>query len=93
MTAVELMTASDRDLLRRYHEEGDATAREVLVERHLPLVRSLASCSGVGVAGVVTRTPMSATGVGAAPAGWALAPIVSRQQPASATTNRRSPLP
>ena len=42
MTAVELMTASDRDLLRRYHEEGDATAREVLVERHLPLVRSLA---------------------------------------------------
>jgi len=39
---VELSTATDRDLLRRYHEEGDASAREVLVERHLPLVRSLA---------------------------------------------------
>ena len=32
----------DRDLLRRYHEEGDVAAREELVERHLPLVRSLA---------------------------------------------------
>ncbi len=42
MSAVELMTASDRDLLRRYHEDGDPNAREVLVERHLPLVRSLA---------------------------------------------------
>src|SRR5438270_9272826 len=34
--------ASDRDLLRRYHEYGDASAREELVQRHLPLVRSLA---------------------------------------------------
>ncbi|TML37110.1 MAG: SigB/SigF/SigG family RNA polymerase sigma factor [Actinobacteria bacterium] len=42
MNPVELSTATDRDLLRRYHEEGDASAREVLVERHLPLVRSLA---------------------------------------------------
>jgi RNA polymerase sigma-B factor len=32
----------DRDLLRRYHEQGDVGAREELVQRHLPLVRSLA---------------------------------------------------
>jgi RNA polymerase sigma-B factor len=32
----------DRDLLRRYHEDGDVAAREQLVQRHLPLVRSLA---------------------------------------------------
>jgi RNA polymerase sigma-B factor len=33
---------SDRDLLRAYHEQGDAAAREELIERHLPLVRALA---------------------------------------------------
>ncbi len=32
----------DRELLRRLHEEGDIEARERLVARHLPLVRSLA---------------------------------------------------
>jgi RNA polymerase sigma-B factor len=37
-----LSTLTDRELLKRYHEEGDAGARETLVQRHLPLVRSLA---------------------------------------------------
>jgi RNA polymerase sigma-B factor len=32
----------DRELLRRYHQDGDTSAREDLIERHLPLVRSLA---------------------------------------------------
>jgi RNA polymerase sigma-B factor len=32
----------DRELLRRYHVHGDTGAREQLIERHLPLVRSLA---------------------------------------------------
>ena len=35
-------TLTDRELLRRYHDQGDASAREALVQRHLPLVRSLA---------------------------------------------------
>ncbi len=34
--------APDRDLLRAYHEEGDLTAREELIERYMSLVRSLA---------------------------------------------------
>ncbi|MET0513616.1 MAG: SigB/SigF/SigG family RNA polymerase sigma factor [Thermoleophilaceae bacterium] len=32
----------DRELLYRYHEGGDTSAREELIEHHLPLVRSLA---------------------------------------------------
>jgi RNA polymerase sigma-B factor len=32
----------DRELLRRYHADGDPSAREQLIARHLPLVRSLA---------------------------------------------------
>jgi RNA polymerase sigma-B factor len=32
----------DRDLLRRYHEQGDLAAREQLIEQYLSLVRSLA---------------------------------------------------
>jgi RNA polymerase sigma-B factor len=32
----------DRELLRRYHVGGDRSAREMLVQRHLPLVRALA---------------------------------------------------
>jgi RNA polymerase sigma-B factor len=34
--------ASDRELLRRYHEGGDLEARQQLIEQYLPLVRSLA---------------------------------------------------
>jgi len=40
--SLPVSSATDRDLLRRYHVHGDAGAREELVERHLPLVRSLA---------------------------------------------------
>jgi RNA polymerase sigma-B factor len=36
------MTADDRILLRRYHEDGDLAAREELIERYMSLVRSLA---------------------------------------------------
>ena len=36
------LSGEDRELLRLYHEHGDTTARERLVQRHLPLVRSLA---------------------------------------------------
>ena len=32
----------DRELLQRYHDDGDTSAREELIQRHLPLVRSLA---------------------------------------------------
>jgi len=33
---------TDRELLRRYHHDGDVQARERLIEQYLPLVRSLA---------------------------------------------------
>jgi RNA polymerase sigma-B factor len=33
---------SDRELLRRYHQQGDVEARQRLIEQYLPLVRSLA---------------------------------------------------
>ena len=36
------MDANDRDLLRRYHEQGDRAARQQLIERYMTLVRSLA---------------------------------------------------
>jgi RNA polymerase sigma-B factor len=36
------MDAKDRDLLRRYHEQGDHAARQQLIERYMSLVRSLA---------------------------------------------------
>jgi RNA polymerase sigma-B factor len=35
-------SASDADLLRRYHEDGDVRARQSLIERHLGFVRRLA---------------------------------------------------
>jgi RNA polymerase sigma-B factor len=38
----ELEAKSGRELLRRYHEQGDIQARERLIEQYLPLVRSLA---------------------------------------------------
>jgi RNA polymerase sigma-B factor len=40
--AADQAREEDRELLRRYHDDGDTSAREELIERHLPLVRSLA---------------------------------------------------
>ncbi|MGZ4396608.1 MAG: hypothetical protein ACXVZ2_14730 [Gaiellaceae bacterium] len=34
---------SDKELLRRYHELGDLSAREQLIEQYMSLVRSLAT--------------------------------------------------
>src|SRR5918992_1459181 len=36
------MAADDLVLLKRYHEQGDVSAREKLIEHYMPLVRSLA---------------------------------------------------
>ena len=33
---------TDKELLRRYHENGDLAAREQLIEQYMSLVRSLA---------------------------------------------------
>jgi RNA polymerase sigma-B factor len=35
-------SAADRSLLRRYHEDGDLSARDQLIEQYMSLVRSLA---------------------------------------------------
>ena len=37
-----MSSESDKVLLRRYHDHGDLKAREQLIERYMPLVRSLA---------------------------------------------------
>ncbi len=42
MASAPSSQSNDRELLRRYHAEGDRSARELLVQRHLPLVRALA---------------------------------------------------
>ncbi|HEY1594437.1 MAG TPA: SigB/SigF/SigG family RNA polymerase sigma factor [Thermoleophilaceae bacterium] len=44
MTSADLMygSASDADLLRGYHEDGDVRARQALIERHVGFVRRLA---------------------------------------------------
>jgi RNA polymerase sigma-B factor len=42
VTSLPSSQIDDRELLRRYHEDGDRSARELLVQRHLPLVRALA---------------------------------------------------
>jgi RNA polymerase sigma-B factor len=39
---VSAQEKSDRELLRRYHQQGDVEARQRLIEQYLPLVRSLA---------------------------------------------------
>src|SRR5215203_2889040 len=36
------MPGNDRELLRRYHEQGDVAARQQLIEQYMSLVRSLA---------------------------------------------------
>ncbi len=37
-----MVERSDKELLRRYHDEGDLSAREQLIEQYMSLVRSLA---------------------------------------------------
>ena len=67
--ATSLQTLSDRELLKRYHEDGDASAREALVQRHLPLVRSLArryagrgeSLDDIEQVGAIVANPITAS--------------------------------
>ena len=40
--SLEHVTASDGELLRRYHRDGDVVARQLLIERHVGFVRRLA---------------------------------------------------
>jgi RNA polymerase sigma-B factor len=42
MAASAVARISDADLLRRYHEHGDISARQELIERHVDFVRRLA---------------------------------------------------
>jgi len=43
MAAMPVARLSDAELLRRYHEHGDVSARQALIERHIDFVRRLAS--------------------------------------------------
>jgi RNA polymerase sigma-B factor len=42
MATAPVARASDSELLRRYHEQGDVSARQALIERHIEFVRRLA---------------------------------------------------
>ena len=42
MATAPVARASDAELLRRYHEQGDVAARQELIERHIDFVRRLA---------------------------------------------------
>ena len=42
MATAPVVRASDSELLRRYHEQGDISARQELIERHIDFVRRLA---------------------------------------------------
>jgi len=41
-------TMDEQELLNRYHEHGDLSARQELVEQMLPLVRTLAGVTSTG---------------------------------------------
>ena len=42
MATTQVARSSDEELLRRYHEHGDVSARQELIERHVEFVRRLA---------------------------------------------------
>jgi len=46
----------DRQLLVRYHREGDAAAREALVARFLPLARQLAAATSAAASSSTTSS-------------------------------------